>query len=456
MRILFISAEFPPMQGGVGDCTNEIAKALVSRGVETHVVTTADRQLATVDREGGVHIRRLVAKWDWGALPTVRRAVRDTRADIVHIQYQTGAFGMHPMINFTPRLLTSRPLRPLSPHPNRGSRDGETGRESGVRIVTTFHDLKVPYLFPKAGHMREWVTKVLARSSDAVIATNPEDHLRLETLGLRHLELVPIGSNIPTAPPPNYQRAEWRTRLGVGEKETLLSYFGFLNESKGAETLVRALAQISNAKLLMVGGQVGASDPTNVAYLERVKKLIAELGLRPRVLWTGHTPATEVSANLLASDICVLPYRDGASFRRGSFMAALAHGLPIVTTLPPPRVPPSRAPDPSNSLRSPATHAGQAAQDESGEGEGSRELGVRLPTLRDGENVWLLRPDDPNALADAISRLAPAPDLRAQLSHGALELARHFTWGLIAERHLELYQLLRAKSQVSAKRAHAP
>ncbi len=79
-----------------------------------------------------------------------------------------------------------------------------------------------------------------------------------------------------------------------------------------------------------------------------------------------------------------------------------------------------------------------------------------MPTLTDGENVWLVRPDDPNALADAISRLAPSPDLRAQLSHGALELARHFTWGLIAERHLELYQLLRAKSQVSAKRSHAP
>ncbi len=40
----------------------------------------------------------------------------------------------------------------------------------------------------------------------------------------------------------------------------------------------------------------------------------------------------EVSANLLAADCAVLPYREGASLRHGSLMAALAHGLPIVST----------------------------------------------------------------------------------------------------------------------------
>ena len=29
MRVLYLTGEFPPLQGGVGDCTNEIAKALV-------------------------------------------------------------------------------------------------------------------------------------------------------------------------------------------------------------------------------------------------------------------------------------------------------------------------------------------------------------------------------------------------------------------------------------------
>lgn len=431
MRVLFITGEFPPMEGGVGDCTNEIAKALVEFGVQTHVLTTADRRPATSYRESGVFVHRLVEKWDWGALPMVRRVIRDNRPAVVHIEYQTGAFGMHPAINFLPRYLGRRaggvggaPRRGLAPRP---------------RMVVTFHDLRIPYLFPKAGPLRQWVTEYVARSCDAAIATNEQDYVRLQTRGLKRLDLIPIGSNIPTSLPPNYHRGAWRARLGVDEKETLLCYFGFLNESKGAETLVRALTHIPGAKLLMIGGQVGASDSTNMAYLARVKNLIAELGLMPRVIWTGYTPASEVSANLLAADICVLPYRDGASFRRGSFMAALAHGVPVVTTAAPPLAPSSRPPGPSPS-------PSFVARDNSAESEGGRHSGMSLPLLRDGANVLLVPPDDPIALAQAISLLASAPELRAQLSQGARELAGHFTWDKIAARHIEVYKLLTESS----------
>ncbi len=402
------------MQGGVGDCTNEIAKALARCGIETHVLTSAAGGRPSVVDESGVHIHRLVNKWDWRSLQILRRVIRETRADIVHIQYQTAAFGRHPAINLAPRLLTSHLLAlPLD--------KGEP-----VGVVTTFHDLRVPYLFPKASGLREWITFELARSSDAAIATNEEDYARLGQKRSGGVSLIPIGSNIDPTPPPNYDRTAWRTHLGVTPDELLLSYFGFLNDSKGGETLIRALAEIPDAKLLMIGGQVGASDPTNAAYLARVKNLIAALGLTSRVLWTDYAPQAEVSAHFLASDLCVLPYRDGASYRRGSFMAALAHSLPIVTTSPSSPVPPSPPPEVV----------------QSGEGEGGWRLWVRPPALRDGENVLLVPPEDPSALAEAIRHLASSADLRVCLSHGARELAQCFTWDKIAGQHLELYKSL--------------
>jgi glycosyltransferase involved in cell wall biosynthesis len=298
-------------------------------------------------------------------------------------------------------------------------------------MVTTFHDLRVPYLFPRAGPLREWVTRVLARASDATVVTNEEDSLALRNWGLRRHALIPIGSNIPAVLPPDYRRDEWRSRLGVEGGATLLSYFGFLNASKGAETLIQALAKIPEAKLLMVGGQVGTSDPTNVAYRTRVRDLIGELGLESRVIWTDFTPASEVSANLLASDICVLPYRDGASYRRGSFMAALAHGLPIVTTHP----------------RPPISQDHAAGLDARVQGA-SQGQGDSLPALSDGENVMLVAPDDPVAIAEAISHLTALPELRLKLSRGAYALAENFTWDRIARRHLELYKLLVAVQTV--------
>ncbi len=403
MRVLFLTGEFPPMQGGVGDCTHEIARGLAARGADVRVLTSTKADTHHASR---ITVLPIVKNWDWANLRVIARVIRDFAPDIAHIQYQTGAFAMRPAIDFAPRWLHFLPcLR---------------GR-ARVGVVTTFHDLRVPYLFPKAGRVREWVTRELARSSDAVIATNDEDYARLLTWNLRLATLIPIGSNIPTNEPANYQTAAWRKQLGVRDGEILLCYFGFLNESKGGETLIRALALVPNAKLLMIGGQVGASDPTNLAYLSKVQSLISNLQLTDRVLWTDYTPPEIVTANFRAADLCVLPYRDGASYRRGTLMAALAHGCALVTTMP--RVGAKHLP-PSTALRS--------AQDEANASP--------LPALRDGENCLLVPPDDPRALADAIQRAAASPELRAKIGAGARELAQHFTWDKIAQQHLELYR----------------
>ncbi|MBI3536447.1 MAG: glycosyltransferase family 4 protein, partial [Chloroflexi bacterium] len=186
------------------------------------------------------------------------------------------------------------------------------------------------------------------------------------------------------------------------EKETLLCYLGFLNESKGGETLIRALALIPNAKLLMIGGQVGASDPTNAAYLARVQTLIDQLDLRARVIWTDYAPPEIVSAYFFAADLCVLPYRDGASFRRGTLMAALAHGCAIITTID------QRQWTKNFTVNRPSSN-------------------VHLPELVDEENCLLVEPDDPRALADAIQRAAHSRDLREKIRAGARTLAQNFT-----------------------------
>ena len=394
MLIGLITGEYPPDQGGVGDFTHELGQALTALGHEVHVLTNASHNTQPTTRNP-VIVHRSVRGWGWGCWRDIIRLHDVLHFDIVNIQYQTAAYEMHPAINLLPLRLRSG-----------------AGKGRRPRTVATFHDLKVPYLFPKAGRLRCWVNLALARWSDAAIVTNAEDFTRLSTYSfICSPSLIPIGSNISPQPPAGYDRECWRADWGVEPNDLLLSYFGFLNESKGAETLVRALDKlvqsapsiqypISSIQLVMVGGKAGSSDPTNLAYLKKVESLIEELGLRERVLWTGYTPQPEVSANLLASDVCVLPYRDGASFRRGSFMAALAHGLPIVSTRP----------------------------------------RVDVPELRHGENILLVPPDAPVALAAAIARLAEDAKLRRCLGEGAARLAQEFTWEKIAEKTEALYE----------------
>ena len=408
MRILFITGEYPAMQGGVGDYTRELSRALVAAGADVHVLTAIEA--------GEDHLRQPAGPYEpsvypilaggWSLWGQALRLVRTLQPQIVHIQYQAAAYGMHPAINFLPARLRMPPI-------------GVGSMSNRPRILTTFHDLKVPYLFPKAGGLRWQVIRALAHSSDTAVLTNPVDWARLSGTSLASRLLpIPIGSNIQREPPAGYDRDAQRARWGAGPGDWLLAYFGFLNANKGGETLVRCLAELARAgkpaRLLMVGGQTGASDPTNVAYMDRVEALIARYNLASRVQWTGFTNAEQVSANLVAADCAVLPYREGATLRHGSLMAALAHGLPIVTT------------------HAPGTDAVPPAA-----GENSP-----FPALVNAESALLVPPDDPAAATRAVTRIMDEPDLRRCLAQGALDLSHHFGWKEIAQSHMDAYRRL--------------
>ncbi len=365
------------MEGGVADFTAILARHMAAQGAQVAVLTSTE---GAPRNHRWATLFPWVRTWNaWTLWQALRAIERDFQPEIINIQYQTAAFGMRPSINFLPRL-------------------------TQVPCIVTFHDLKVPYLFPKAGRLRQWVNYELARSCRAVIVTNAEDWAALEGWpGIRQKALIPIGSNVSPEYPEGYNRALWRTRYSLGEEALVLGYFGFLNASKGGEDLIAALAALVragyDAYLLMIGGAVGASDTTNIAYLSRVREAIIAYNLSSRVIWTGYLSNQGVSAAFGIVDICVLPYRDGVSFRRGSLMAALAHGLPIVSTQP--RIP--------------------------------------MSELVHGENIFLVPPGEPNRLAEAIMRLADDPALRARLRDGARALSRRFRWEEIAKRTLQLY-----------------
>jgi glycosyltransferase involved in cell wall biosynthesis len=396
MRVLFITGEYPAMQGGVGDYTRELGRALGESGVDVHVLTSTHAGEDYLRLSGAYEptVYPLITS-GWRLWGQVMQTLEELKPDVVHVQYQAAAYRMHPAVNYLPWRLRLQRRRPC--------------------FCTTFHDLKVPYLFPKAGPLRWQTILALARGSDAVVATNPIDWAKIAATGMsERLHPIPIGSNIDCRPPAAYDRAKQRARWDVGPRDWLLAYFGFLNANKGGETLVRCLAALVRAghpaHLLMVGGQTGASDPTNVAYLARVKQLISDLDLSQRVAWTGFTDSAEVTANLLAADCAVLPYREGASLRHGSLMAALAHGLPIITTF-----------APESSMTEPLAH------------------NSAFPTLSDGESALLVPADDLAATAAAVVRALTEAGLARRLSEGARALSHHFAWNAIARHHREMY-----------------
>lgn len=390
MHVLFVTGEYPPMRGGVGAYTACLADALYNHGSTVSVLTHEDALRQTKNRPHKQSDVRIFGRTNWWPTlwTTVPRLARDIGADWIHIQYQTAAFAMNPAINLAPILW--RQSKEKSPH---------------YRIAWTYHDLLIPYLFPKAGaQLRRWVTARPAHHSNLTIVTNEADRLQLLAEQGVNAVKIPIGSNIAPHQATAEERAARRRQRGYSEKQLVLGYFGFLNRSKGGTTLIRTLERLVqrgyDAHLLMIGERVGASDPTNFAYLHEVETLIGSRCLGERVHWTGHQSSDEVSMDLAAIDLLLMPYVDGASLRRGTLLAGLAHGCAIITTTP----------------------------------QGP------LPELTNGHELLFVSPENPIATADAVVRLAENPTLRRLLGQRARQKSTQFTWDAIAETHLAHYE----------------
>ena len=380
-NVLFVTGEYPPMVGGVGRFTAELARALQAQGARIAVLT--DKQVTASTESDAVRVLPQRDRWGWGILTDIPACARAVGAEWVHVQYQTAAYGMHPAINALPYFL----------------------RRHGLRAAWTYHDLRVPYLFPKAGaRLRNWVTRLPLRAADAIVVTNQSDWESVQgQVQPGQLHRIPIGSDIESRRFTAAERVQRRAARGYGSEQLVLGYFGFLNESKGGLTLIETVAALVgegwDVHLLMIGERVGASDATNFRYLQRVEAAISEHGLDSRVQWTGHQSDAEVAADFNAIDVLVMPYEDGMSFRRSTLTAALANGCAIVTTHPQ---------DPT-------------------------------PELAADSDLLLVPPKDAAATAAAVRRIAADPDLAADLRANARRAARQFSWDVIAARHLEMY-----------------
>jgi glycosyltransferase involved in cell wall biosynthesis len=414
MKVTFLTGEYPPMQGGIADHIAYLAQYLTPLAVEPSILisrrwqdTEPEADDLSINAPAQVH--SVLPNWGWRCWPGIVNFLKAYQPNVLHIQYQAAAFDLGGWVNWLPWYLKKRRVK--------------------TRLVTTFHDLRVPYIFPKAGPFRWRSMLALARHSDGVICTNREDlHTLQHTLNVGQtvsltgakgqansstdtkplLTLIPLGSNVEPQPPAGFDRTAWRKKYRATTDTLLLAYFGFLNESKGGEELIDALALLRqrgiDAHLLLIGGDVGHADPTNIAYARKVQALIERHHLADVVHRTGYVELPEVSANLLAADVVVMPYRDGVSFRRTTLIAALRHGCPVVSTTPVDQ--------------------------------------TLIPEIRQGKNMLLGQPRNAAALAEIIAPLAQDMALRQKLSQGAKQLGGLFDWDKIAGGTADLYQSL--------------
>ena len=205
---------------------------------------------------------------------------------------------------------------------------------------------------------------------------------------------VVIPERIPDAASRHATRAQWR----LGDNEFVIGHLGGVSAEKGQDLAIKALevlaVNLPNAKLVL-GGNVSAADLATARLAAAVS--------RGQVLLAGYQENLfEFFAGL---DVYIMPSRsEGLG---SAALLAMAHGLPVIAT----------------------------------------RVGGLPEIVEEGSTGWLVAPESPDALADAIAAAAANPARLKELGNNARLRSKEFSADIMVERTEALYRRLMGSGQ---------
>jgi glycosyltransferase involved in cell wall biosynthesis len=382
MKVLLIADVFPPGICGIGDYSAKLASALAARGVEVNVLTRHVEGAPAEEKVDGVVVHRLARHWTFSDVqPILRAASALGPGTVVHLQYPSlTGYDRRPMINLLPAVF--RTIKRRFP------------------LVVTMHGFHE--------HRTRWRMRALPMlwaTSGLVFVHRRDQELarRWAPLSARRSTMIPIASNVDAANMNQTARHQLRAELGFDATDCVAVYFGEVRPDKGLHLLLSAVESTRqrcvNARALVIS-TVGTHKHELTSY---ERDMLAKLDQGSREGWAKLARAEtseRAAAMLQASDIGVFPFTMGAAENRGSLLAAVVNGLPVLTT-----------------------------------------RGASTPTGYESDfGVEMVVADDQNALTLRLAELVESPPARAALAEKARGASGRFSWTSVADQTIEVYR----------------
>jgi glycosyltransferase involved in cell wall biosynthesis len=300
LKVLQVCPRFSPFIGGIATHVKELAKNLVTLGVEVEVYTTdPEGRLPKKEIRDAVSVNRF-RSYSFGDLyffsPGLYRALKKLKsADVVHVHNYQDFCALAAVC------AKRNNQKPLIFTPHFHPVGANELRTMGKKLYASL------------------VGRRIFENSDAVIAvSNYEKHLLPETFQLSEQRIMYVPNGI------NVENCKHAIRINNSPKKNIL-YVGRLEEYKGVQYLISAFPKVrgkeKDAQLLIVG--VGSQKKKLVSLAE-------SLGVRNDVHFLGNVSDVELADLYSASSLFVMPSEYEAFCI--AVAEAMAFGLPIIAT----------------------------------------------------------------------------------------------------------------------------
>ncbi|MEM9110821.1 MAG: hypothetical protein AAGC72_12430 [Planctomycetota bacterium] len=299
--IELITPAVPPVHDAIGEYTEKLAVALAPFANPT--VLTGDQ--AVVETDPSAPVEQAFSLGGTG-LQRLAERLEATKADAVVLQYNPFGWGRR---GWAPGLVSA--MRRLKK------------QRDDVLLSVMFHETYVMNKGWKAWVMRRHQLPQFHALIDLAdvcfFSTENWADQQQRRRPEKMIEHLPVGSNLRRS---EAVRSETRKRLGIAADALVVGAFGGQHPSRpfdwirsGAERIA-ATAKDRSVVLLHVGGRGDEVPPGPT-----------------RLLATGRLPESEAADVIAIMDVMLNPFIDGLSTRRGSAIAALQHGVPVVSTM---------------------------------------------------------------------------------------------------------------------------
>jgi glycosyltransferase involved in cell wall biosynthesis len=304
MRVLHLGKFYPPTPGGIERVLQSLGVESASAGVATAVLAHAPpgkwqsrewSDAGVAIREVGCFGQFLYAPISPGLPWQLARAIREFRPDLLHLHLpNTSAFAALalPVARHLPWVIHWHADIPL---------------DSGSRALRLAYPL-----------YRPWEQALLRRAA-AIVATSP--NYRDASSALQpwqaKVEVIPlgIGNSAPA-------QVDERSTLWPPSSFRLLAV-GRLSHYKGFDVLLRAVAELPQVSLLLIGSGEESG---------RLRQLVDTLALHGRVQLAGHVDEATLQRAYAEADAFCLPSLDRAEAFGVVLLEAMRAALPIVAS----------------------------------------------------------------------------------------------------------------------------